>query len=113
MGQILRETIAEIVKNYMEASSPSTFLYGTVVSESPLKIQVDDNKKLTLTSEFLVMTRNVQDHDVDMTFSMATDGGDGITSKNSMKIHNKLEKGDKVILIRQQGGQKYLVAEKY
>ena len=50
---------------------------------------------------------------MDMTFSMSTDGGDGITSKNPMKIHNKLKSGDKVILIRQQGGQKYLVAEKY
>lgn len=113
MGTTLRETIAEIVKNYIESSSPSTFLYGTVVSESPLKIQVDSNKKLTLTSDFLVITRNVQDYDVDMTFSMSTDGGDGITSKNPMKIHNKLKSGDKVILIRQQGGQKYLVAEKY
>ena len=35
-----------------------------------------------------------------------------IKGKKKITIHNALAKGDEVILLRQQGGQKYIVVDK-
>ena len=61
----LVETIQEIVKNTNKASDLTSVFYGTVTSTSPLKILVE--QKLELTEEFLILTKNVKDYEVDVT----------------------------------------------
>lgn len=136
----LVELIQEIAKNTNESGSPTSVLFGTVISTSPLKILVE--QKLELTEEFLILTKNVKDYTVNVTVEWDTENKnlndnqtitntvDGsinvsieqkninlthkhsISGTKSITIHNALVTGDKVILIQQQGGQKFVVLDK-
>jgi hypothetical protein len=102
----------------------STFEFGTVISASPLKIQAEQKK--TLTKAQLVLTRNVTDFETEVTIDWKTEEkgmstGDSFSYQNHLHdvkgkkkilIHNALKTGDKVILMKQQGGQKYLVIDR-
>lgn len=123
MGTQLVDTIKEVVEQKMEASDLSTFLYGTVESASPLQIGIDSDKKLSLTSEFLVLTKNVTDYEVEIDIEYENEWETEkdcpehphkheIKGKKKFKVLNALKAGDKVVLVRQQGGQKYLVIDK-
>lgn len=107
----------------VNASKPTAIVYGKVISNSPLKINVE--QKMTLTDAQLVLTRNVTDHKVFMTVDHVTEnrsGGSGdasfashnhaYTGKKEFTIHNGLIVGDEVIMIQMQGGQKYIVIDR-
>lgn len=122
----------------VEASKPSDYLFGKVVSVSPLKIAIE--QKLTLGSAQLVLTRNVTDHTVPVsmnwntepaeshshTYSGSDSGGYSyngtteqagvhdhqISGEKTITIHNGLKTGDEVILLKKKGGQKYLVLDR-
>lgn len=96
----LLEIIKQAAVEAVEASEPAGVLFGTVTSSSPLLVAID--QKLTLSQEFLLLTKNVSDYTVDMI-------ADTI---QSYSIKNGLKKGDVVILLKQQGGQKYIVLDK-
>lgn len=121
----------------VNAAKPVEVCFGKVTSKKPLKILVE--QKMTLGEKQLVLSRNVttfttevtvawksenhsisHNHDVNLTDS----NGDSITGstknkdvphiheitgKKKITIHNELVVGDEVILVRQQGGQKYIV----
>lgn len=80
----------------------SDIVYGTVISESPLKVQID--QKLTLDEAHLKLTKAVKDHEVEMSI--------GSGSKQIYTVYNGLLKGDIVTMIRAQGGQQYLIIDK-
>lgn len=98
MIQIIKKAAIEAV----EASNPTKLLYGTVKSISPLTIKID--QKFTIPEEFLVLTKNVRDYKV----KMSVNGG----IEQEYTVKNSLKAGDKVILLREQGGQKYIVIDK-
>lgn len=107
----------------LESSKPVNILFGTVLSTSPLKIQVD--QKSIYTSKMLILTRNVTDFEVDMTVNHTTEdkgGGSGAAAyeahkhayvgKKTFKVHNALKAGEKVLLIRVQQGKKFVVIDR-
>lgn len=107
----------------VEASKPADFCFGKVISTSPLQIQVE--QKMTLSAAHLVLSRNVTDYKVKVTMNLSTEeksGGSGessfeshshnVTGQKEITIHNALSVDEKVILIRQKGGQKYLVIDR-
>ena len=107
----------------LESSKPVNILFGTVLSASPLKIQVD--QKSIYTSKMLILTRNVTDFEVDMTVNHSTEdkgGGSGAAAyeahkhasvgKKTFKVHNALKAGEKVLLIRVQQGKKFVVIDR-
>ena len=102
---ILNEIIKQIAKQVFESESPTDIMFGNVISNSPLKINVE--QRFTLTEEFLILTKNVIDYTIDVTINEASN-----VEKKKITIHNKLKKGDKVTLIRVQGGQQYIVLDK-
>ena len=132
--------IKEAAMKAMETSKPSDFIFGTVTNVSPLKISVE--QKLTLGSAQLILTRNVTDYTVSVSMNWNTGSalsthnhyingtdsdGDSINlssqdanlehqhviqGENRMTIHNALKVGEKVILLRKKGGQKYLVLDR-
>ena len=116
---IIKQAAVEAV----EAQKPSDFCFGKVTSTSPLKILVE--QKLTLGSAQLVLTRNVTNYKTQVTVDWMTEiksGGSGeesfashnhdISGKKEITIHNGLRTGDEVILLKQKGGQKYLVLDR-
>lgn len=107
----------------VEAGKPINVVFGTVISIAPLKINIE--QKLTLGTAQLILARNVTDFTVDMTVDHITEnrsGGAGdaeyashnhdYVGRKSFLVHNGLIVGDEVILVRMQGGQKYVVIDR-
>ena len=93
----LLELIKKISVKAIEAGKPADFCFGKVTSASPLKISIE--QKITLDDAQLVLTRNVTE------FTTKIDGYE-------RTIDNKLEPGEEVVLLRQKGGQKFLVLDR-
>jgi len=119
----LIKLIKRIAVEAVEASKPTNIVFGQVTSASPLKITIE--QKITLSSQQLILTRNATDHEIEMTLEHETDyksGGSGdssfashnhaVTGKKTMTLHNALKKGEKVALLRTQGGQQYVVIDR-
>lgn len=126
----LIQLIKHAAKEQSEASKPVAVMIGKVVSETPLKIQLD--QKLTLTESFLILTKAVVDYSVDMTVDHTTEShthshgyiddsskrttdlhthNHAYVGKKKFTIHHKLKEDDQVILLRKQGGQQYVVLD--
>lgn len=133
MVQIIKQAATEAT----EAGKPVNILYGDVVSADPLKIKID--QKLILDKTFLVLTRGVTDYEVEATVShqtgaagahshghsVTTDKGKGSTDlhvepdhthsysgKKVFQIHSGLKAGERVVMLRMQGGQRFLVLDR-
>lgn len=106
-------TLIEIIKKAameaVKASEPSDFVFGTVINNAPLSIQID--QKLILTKEFLLLTSNVMEYSVKAKMFALESNGDG-AEQQKMTVYNGLQIDDKVIMLKQQGGQKYVVLDK-
>ena len=123
----------------IESRDPTRILFGTVTSANPINIQID--QKTILTDEEIILTDAVRDHKVEMTvdheteeeeqehfhaFTDVTPGGPtpSQTQAQNMKhkhkykgkkvftVHNALKKGETVILIQMQGGQRFVVLDR-
>lgn len=97
----LGSTIKRMAINANNSENPVDLRIGTVESVKPLKIRL--NQKIILTEPFLKLSRNVKDYDTKMVI-------DGITK--NVKILNGLKKGENVLMISYQKGQKYLILER-
>lgn len=117
------ELVKQAAVEAVEATKPVQFLFGKVISVSPLKIQV--SAKSIYTEKMLILTRNVTDFEVDMTVSHITEnraGGSGdpafashnheYKGKKKFKVHNALIVGDEVVLGRVQGGKRFVVIDR-
>lgn len=126
------ELVKKAAVEAVDASKPVHILFGTVISASPLKIQVD--QKAIYTEKMLVLTRNVTDYEVDMAVSHQTvtishghpvtdtytGGGTAesinhnhpIQGRKKFKVHNALVVGDQVVMARIQKGKKFLVLDR-
>ncbi|MFB0846850.1 DUF2577 domain-containing protein [Paenibacillus oleatilyticus] len=81
----------------VEAGNPVSVLYGTVASESPLSVTID--QRFTLTEDFLVVLEQLTDYRV-------TVGGQEIVIREGLKT------GNTVILLRIQGGEQYVIVDR-
>jgi len=124
----LLKAIKRASREASEASGPSDFVFGKVISTDPLQIQVD--QKLILTKAQLVLTRSVTDFDTKVTLkksdgwkteeraggslaeAFASHDHDIELNEVKIKIHNALKSGEEVILLKKKGGQKYLVVDR-
>lgn len=115
---ILVLNMVEIIKQAAleanEATKPMAIVFGTVISEKPL--QIDIELKQPLDEDFLILTNAVMNYNVSMSVSHQTESSDGHTHNylgtKAFKVLNGLKKGEKVILLRVQGGQKYIVLDR-
>lgn len=107
----------------IEARKPVNVCYGKVINANPLKIVVE--QKFILEKSQLVLCRNVTEFTTNITMNWASESAwnyegntillshsHNIKGRKQITVHNGLVVGDKVILIRQQGGQKYIVLDR-
>jgi len=116
----------------VEAGNPVNVCFGKVTKVNPLEILVE--QKLRLGAAQLVLCRNVTDHMTEVTVQWEseshkirhmhkestgsfTDYEEAphehvIEGQKNILLHNGLEVNDEVILLRQQGGQKYIVIDR-
>ena len=110
-----------------ENNKPCDLRYGTVTSASPLKIQVTN--QFILPKSVLIVPEHLTDYEVEITtsgYGWKTEnksGGSGESSfashnhninesKRIVKVHGALKVGDKVVLLRQRGGQFYFILDR-
>lgn len=133
----INESIKMLAVDVINSTQPVSLLFGTVMSVNPLKIKVDQQEFLT--EQSLILSNMVKDHDVDITVSMQTvedaymnpahthtgnmgsptdTGTLDTTHKHDIKgrkkitFHYGLKTGEKVILLKKEGGHKYLVIDR-
>lgn len=117
----------------VRAEAPMGQCYGIVISIAPLQIQVDQKK--ILGEAQLILTDNVRDFNVVLStiegegkimgphYTENESGGGGFAEfashrhkyegRKKWRVHNALKKGEKVILLRCDGGQKYVVLDRW
>jgi|APAra7269097189_1048546.scaffolds.fasta_scaffold11625_2 Protein of unknown function (DUF2577) len=95
-----------------EASVPVGITFGTVVNDNPLEVTVD--QRFILDEDFLIIPESLTKYEIDLKHShnIVGAGGTATALGDKVIIRTGLEKGDKVILLRVQGGQQYLVLDK-
>lgn len=123
--KVIKKSAIEAVNN----SKPADIFYGTVQSISPLTIFID--QKLILSEKFLIIPESLTDYETEISFDNPSikqvfttwnmeETSESTPSKISFKekikhkitVYNSLKEGEKVILLRQQGGQKYMVLDR-
>lgn len=100
------------------ASKPFAFTMGRVSGVEPLRIQID--QKLELTGAQLILTSLVSDYTVMMTVDHTTEKALGADDEHAhnyvgtkkFRVHLGLHVGEKVVLLRTDGGQKYIVLDR-
>lgn len=97
------EAMKRAARDERESSKPVDIYFGEVISNAPLKINVE--QKMILGEAQLILTRNVTNYTVTVSVQWTSE-------KNVFQIYNALKAGEKVILIRQQGGQKFIVIDR-
>jgi len=134
----LVEVIKQASLDAVNASKPASFVFGKVIDDDPLKIEIDD--KITLEGSQLILTRNVTDYTVEMTVEHETeDEGrhdhDGSTNscaagggtctimtdgnhnheykgRKEFEVHNALKVDEDVLLVQMPGGQRFIVIDR-
>lgn len=116
----------------VDAGKPFALVFGKVMSVSPLTVEVD--QKMKLTEAQLILTNAVRDFTVNMTVDHATEvvshghpvvdtytGGGSATEVNhshpyvgtkSFRVHLALKAGEQVLLLRANGGQKFIILDR-
>lgn len=127
--RLIKQAAVEAV----QADTPMAVCYGKVTSTTPLKIQVDQKKILGKAQ--LILTDNVRDFNVVLStiegegrsvgphYTENESGGAGDAAfashrhryqgRKKWRVHNALKVGEKVILLRCDGGQKYVVLDRW
>lgn len=95
--------ILEIMRQTAKAplSHATDLVYGEVTSVYPLTIRVDN--RFEITSSFIIKTSLVSDFDVNMQVN-------GQTQTYTVKLGLKV--GEKVILLRTQNGQRFIIIDR-
>lgn len=119
----LVEAIKKAAVEAVEAGKPVNVCFGKVVSEMPLKINVE--QKMELGEQQLILARNVTEYATTISVNWETENSGGDTGETAdgqhrhhimgqkqAIIHNALKTGDEVIIIRQQEGQKFIVVDR-
>lgn len=117
--QIIKMAAVEAVA----ASDPAAVVFGTVTSVDPLKVAIE--QRLILEESHLILTSLVSDFDVDVILDHETEstaGGSGessfashshsVVGTKTMTVKLGLTAGESVIMIKVQGGQKYIILDR-
>jgi hypothetical protein len=110
----LVESVKKAAVGAVEASKPSGVFFGVVQSNPPLKILVEQH--LLLNKAQLALARSVTDHEIEISVDHQTEIGNDhrhdYKGKKTFLLHLDLKPGEKVVLLRVQGGQKYVVLDR-
>lgn len=101
-GDLVR-IIKRMVKETIENEKPTRVMYGKVISTNPLKVNIE--QRMVLDKNFLVLSDRLTRKSTRIRIPSTNDQVD-VVFDNSLKVN------DKVILLREQGGQKFIILDK-
>jgi hypothetical protein len=91
------EAIKRAAQEAVEAAGPVQVQLGVVTNDNPLEVLVDN--RLSLSEDFLIVPETLVE------FKLAI-------GSNEYEIRKPLAAGDKLLLIRMQGGQRYVIMDR-
>ena len=98
----------------MENSQVCDLRFGEVVSIEPLQVKVTN--QLTIPSSLLIVPEHLTNYEVGVTIEWETESEQEhthlVNSTKTMVINNELRLGDRVALLRKQGGQAYFILDR-
>ena len=103
MGMI--DTIKKASIGAVGASNPVSVLFGEVLSIENFKIKID--QKRILDKDFFIIPERLTRYEVDLTHNHGSNNALG-----KLVVREGLKQGDKVLLLRVQGGQQYVILDK-
>lgn len=115
----LLSTIKQAAGDAIRASNPAAVLTGSVTKIKPLEVRVD--QRFTLTSGLLIVPESLTHFEIELQHThQYTDTSDsGSTTRTTQPalndpivIRQGLKVGDSVLLLRVQGGQKYVIMDR-
>lgn len=125
-GSDLLEYVKRAALEAVDASAPCEIKFGVVQSVSPLRIGVE--QRLVLSESMLILPKRLTDHTIKISggnvrdfYYLSDNFGETdevqpphvhAVGEMEIVVHNSLEIGDEVILIRQRGGQKFLIFDR-
>ena len=117
------DVLKKLINQTTQAGKPTALIKGEVTSINPVTVKVEG--RFEISAPFLELTHNVKDYYVDITVSHTTEnrsGGAGdaefqshnhdYKGRKKILIHNGLRVGEFVWLIRQEGGQVFVVLDR-
>lgn len=107
-GKRMLEAVKLLAYDVLQQENIADICYGTVTAIEPLKIMLE--QKLELTEEFLVLSQNVVKHYE--SFYMRKKNSNGEWEHYEIIIEKELKKGERVILMKMTGGQRYVVLDR-
>ena len=121
----LEQALKKMINNAIEYNKPSEIYVGKVESIGPLTIRLDINVPV-LEEDELILTHLVKDYQIDITVGHSTEEMEVVEGtmtdikkhkheykgRKKITVHNGLKVGEGVLLIRQQGGQKFIVLDR-
>jgi len=133
MGAVeVLEAMKQMSVDAQNSQKPVIVLFGQVLSVKPLQIKV--NQKQTIKEDALILTHAVKDYEVDIEVSHYTVNDDFLQTmhdhpnvaensfdshhkhayqgRKKIKIYNGLKVGENVIMLRQNGGSRYIVLDR-
>ena len=108
MATGLIELVKRASLEAMENEKICDLRYGTVSSTDPLRVQITN--QLTIPSSLLVVPQHLTDYAVRAV--LVFEDGDMSKHNTQMIVRNALQVGDKVALLRKQGGQSYFILDR-
>lgn len=99
------ELVKRAAVDAVEAGKPVRVVLGTVLSASPLKIQSE--QRSVYTEAMLILPQSLTDRALTLTEE------DTLPPRTRrVTVHNALQAGERVALLRVQGGKRFLVLER-
>lgn len=97
----LLNTIKQASMAANSASNPVNVLFGVVTKSNPLEVNVD--QRFTLPADFLIVPESLMPIELPAALQQ---------QESKLLIRRGLEAGDKVLLLRLQGGQQFVVLDR-
>lgn len=101
------EQLKQIAKSSNNSDVPCTFLFGTVVSTIPLKVQVDN--RFIISGAALVTLKQQSGGEYNTHTHKVKVSGVEYTTETEKQTYFGFRTGDKLALLRERGGQRYLI----
>lgn len=128
MSSGLIEIMKRSALDAVEAGKPCDLRYGTVMSIAPLKVRVTN--QFIIPKSMLIVPEYLTDYEIEVTIkpdynwktkdksggsleaSFESHNHDIYFERKKIKIHGALKVGDKVVLLRQAGGQHFFILDR-
>lgn len=111
MMSSLLDVIKKAGMDAFSASNPMNLMFGEIITADPLSVKVD--QRFILPADFLIVPESLTKYEMDLKHSHSSPSGQtGEALAEKVVIRAGLKPGDKVILLRVQGGQQFVILDK-